>query len=111
MMGYVVADKEMASDRMRDGVTRAHAPGSDPADAVEPYEPKENFAFLEGSALALVAGAAQQLALLVLAHLLAALLDDAAHGPSERIDGSRGQVLAVGREVNCRRRRTGYAFT
>ena len=31
-------------------------------------------------ALALVAGSPQQLALLVLAHLLAALLDDAAHG-------------------------------
>ena len=62
-------------------------------------------------ALPLVAGALQELALLVLAHLLAALFDDAAHGPSERIDGSRGQLLAVGREVNCLRRRTGCAFT
>ena len=66
--------------------------------------------YLRESALPLVPGALQELALLVLAHLLAALLDDTAHGSSERIDGSRGQVLAVGREVNRRRQRTGYAF-
>jgi len=39
-----------------------------------------------GSALALVPGALEQLALLVLAHLLAPLLDHAAHGESSRLN-------------------------
>ena len=79
-MGDVLADKETAFDRTRDGVRTRTQSLSDPAHAVEPYEPKEIFAFLEELALALVASAAQQLALLVLAHLLAPLLDHVAQG-------------------------------
>ncbi len=60
------------------GLRARTQPLSDPAHAVEPYEPKESFAFLEELARALVASAAQQLALLVLAHLLAPLLDHVA---------------------------------
>jgi hypothetical protein len=51
---------------------------------------KEKFGLGGSSALALVAGALEQLALLVLAHLLAPLLDDASQGTPRRIDAAAG---------------------
>src|SRR5262245_53722710 len=70
-----------AKTRTRPGPRRLAAPPEAALPAAAELVEPEGETRGSGSALALVARALEQLALLVLAHLLAPFLDDAAHDP------------------------------
>ena len=83
-MGVVIADPKTTLPRIRVAARSSPLRGGSPCKPrrrfrrlVKPFELKEDSGIAERSALALVARAPEQLALLVLAHLLAPLLDHA----------------------------------